>query len=96
MSNQKKLDELEFEIPAAEEQTPLFSGSEQVTMQTSQKTPWNPQPDPTSAHITDKNGNAFQHQAIICKFHILYYNVCNRYAGYEKRQTIENPGRTEF
>ena len=92
MSNQKKLDELEFEIPAAEENTPLFSSNEQP-MQTSQKTPWNPQPDPNTAHITDKNGNAFQHQAIICKFQILFNHVYNRYSGYEKRQTIENPGQ---
>ena len=58
MNNKKQLEDLQFGIPASDDKTPIFSGAESQ-QQNSQKKPWNPQPEPGSEIITDKNGNGF-------------------------------------
>ena len=57
------VNDLEFEIPDAENQ---------ATEQDKKGKIWNPQPDhDKQKYLPDKQGNAFEHQAIICKQMVL-------------------------
>ena len=63
------LDELNLEIPVKPGKSPEKSVN------------WNIQPDPNDPNcIRDKHGNAFEFQAVICKFKSIFNNV-----GYEKK-----------
>ena len=53
------VNDLEFEIPDAENQATEKDKKGKI---------WNPQPDhDKQKYLSDKQGNAFEHQAIICK-----------------------------
>lgn len=57
------VNDLEFEIPDAENK---------ATEQDKKGKIWNPQPDhDKQKYLSDKQGNAFEHQAIICKQMVL-------------------------